>query len=84
MRGGVKALKLSSGGLPAKRVVVMDPRESLHVADLVNTNFSTAMSNVDSYFKNNSVLRTSLGPVKARYYFIGIGALIFPKGDGSN
>lgn len=64
MRGGVKALKLSSGGLPAKRVVVMDPRGSLHVADLVNTNFSAAMSNVDSYFKITVCSGQALDPLK--------------------
>lgn len=35
----------------------MDPRESLHVADLGKANFSTAMSNVGS-LRKDCVLRT--------------------------
>lgn len=35
----------------------MDPRESLHVADLGKANFSAAMSNVDR--RKDCVLRTS-------------------------
>ena len=42
----------------------MDPRESLHVADLVNTNFSAAMSNVDSYFKITVCSGQALDPLK--------------------
>ena len=42
----------------------MDPRESLLVADLGKANFSAAMSNVEE--PKGGMLRTSLGPVKAR------------------
>ena len=57
----------------------MDPRESLHVADLGNANFSAAMSNVEE--PKGGMLRDAWLRYKPGMYY---KCFWFPKGDGSN
>lgn len=66
----------------------MDPRESLHVADLGNANFSAAMSNVDSLEKETVCSGQALDPLKPGNvnvsYRLGMKSWIYRKENKPN